>query len=94
MALGAQRTDVVRMVMRETLVLVFVGVAIGIPASLASTRYASSVISDLLFGLKATDVPSMALSTAVLIVVALFAGFLPARRAMRVDPLVALRYEE
>ena len=94
MALGAQRTDVLRIVMRETLVLVFVGVAIGIPASLASTRYASSVISDLLFGLKATDVPSMALSTVVLIVVALFAGFLPARRAMRVDPLLALRYEE
>jgi predicted permease len=93
MALGAQRSDVLHMVMRETLVLVFAGIAIGIPASLAATRYASSVISDLLFGVKATDGGAIGLSTTVLMVVAVFAGFLPARRATKVDPMVALRYE-
>jgi len=93
MALGAQRASVLRMVLGETLLLVLSGVVIGIPASFAATRFASSVISDLLFGIKATDVSTIVLATIVLIVVAVFAGFLPARRAMRVDPMVALRYE-
>ena len=79
--------------MHEALVVVLAGAVIGIPASLAATRYASRVISDLLFGVKASDVPTIGLSTAVLLVVALFAGFLPAHRATRVDPTVALRYE-
>jgi ABC-type antimicrobial peptide transport system permease subunit len=81
------------MVLREALLLVVSGVIIGIPASFAAMRFASSVISDLLFGIKATDVSTLVHATIVLIVVAVFAGFLPARRAMRVDPLVALRYE-
>ena len=93
MALGAQRADVLSMVMHEAFLLVLAGAVIGIPASLAATRYASSVISDLLFGVKASDVPTIGLSTAALLVVALFAGFLPAHRATRVDPMVALRYE-
>ena len=93
MALGAQRSNILHMVLRETLLLVLSGVVIGIPASLAATRFASSVISDLLFGIKASDVSAMVLATIVLIVVAVFAGFLPARRAARVDPMVALRYE-
>jgi len=93
MALGAQRGDVLCMVLRETLFLVLAGVAIGIPASLAATRYAASFISDVLFGVKANDLSTIGVSTAVLVVVTLFASYLPARRAMRVDPMVALRHE-
>ncbi|MGH9776167.1 MAG: ABC transporter permease [Candidatus Acidiferrales bacterium] len=93
MALGAQQADVLRMVMRETVLLVVAGVAIGVPASLAAARFASSVISDLLYGLKATDGPTIAIAAALLIAVSTLAGFLPARRATRVDPIVALRYE-
>ncbi len=93
MALGAQPANILRMVLREILLLVLSGVLIGIPASFAATRFASSVIFDLLFGIKANDVSTMVLATILLMVVAIFAGFLPARRAMRVDPMVALRYE-
>jgi predicted permease len=93
MALGAQRADVLRMVLRETLLLVVSGVVIGVPASFAATRLASSVISDLLFGIRANDVSTIVFATIVLIVVTVLAGSLPARRAMRVDPMVALRYE-
>jgi predicted permease len=93
MALGAQRWNILRMILRETLILVGTGVALGIPASLATTRYAASVISGLLYGLKVTDTSTVAIAAAILILVALFAGFLPARRASRVDPMVALRYE-
>jgi predicted permease len=93
MALGAQQADVLSMVLRETLVLVVAGVFLGIPASLAATRYASSLISDLLYGIKANDAPTISLATVVLMTVALFAGFLPARRATKVDPMVALRHE-
>ncbi len=93
MALGAQRADVLSMILRETLLLVVAGVAIGIPASLAATRFTSSFIADLLYGVKANDAPTISLATMVLIAVALFAGFLPARRATKVDPMVALRHE-
>ncbi|HKW33466.1 MAG TPA: ABC transporter permease [Candidatus Acidoferrum sp.] len=93
MALGAQRANVLSLVMRDTLLLVIAGVAIGIPAALAATCYASSLISDLLYGVKANDAPTIGLSTLVLIAVGLFAGFLPARRATKVDPMVALRHE-
>jgi predicted permease len=93
MALGAQQRDVLRMVLRETSLLVAAGVAIGVPASLAATRLASGMISDLLYGLKTTDVPTITIAAALLIVVAVCAGSIPARRASRVDPMVALRYE-
>jgi predicted permease len=93
MALGAQRWDILGMVLRETLVLVTIGVALGIPASLMTTRLAASVISDLLYGLKATDVTTVGIAVVLLMAVAAFAGFLPARRASRVEPTVALRYE-
>jgi predicted permease len=93
MALGAQQGDVLRMVLGEMGLLVAIGVAIGIPASFAATHLASSLISDLLYGLKGTDVPTIAVAALLLMVVAICAGFSPARRASRVDPLIALRYE-
>ena len=89
MALGAQRWDVVRMVMGESLVLVFIGAAIGLGAALAGGR----LVATLLFGLSPTDISTIGLSTLVMIAVSAFAGYLPARRASRVDPMVALHYE-
>ncbi|HEU5409419.1 MAG TPA: ABC transporter permease [Candidatus Acidoferrales bacterium] len=89
MAIGAGRADVLRMVMREVSVLVAIGLAIGIPAALAAGRWAQSM----LFGLKAADPLTIVAATAAMLGVALLAGYLPARRASKVDPLVALRYE-
>ena len=89
MALGAEKSGVLWMVMRESLMLVAVGVAIGIPAALAASRLVSSV----LYGLKATDPITIAMSALVMIAVAALAGYLPAQRAARVDPMVALRHE-
>lgn len=89
MALGAQRGDVLRMVLRETMLLVVTGLGIGLAVALATTR----LIESLLFGLTATDAPTIALATLLLLAVAALAGWLPARRAARVDPLVALRHE-
>jgi ABC-type antimicrobial peptide transport system permease subunit len=77
------------MVMRESLTLVGAGVAIGIPAALAAARLVSSV----LYGLKATDPITITVSVLLMIAVAALAGYLPARRAAKVDPMVALRYE-
>lgn len=89
MALGAQRIDVMRMVLREAMVLVVLGLAIGIPLSLASTR----LLHSYLFELKGTDPATLLIVVLVLGIVASFAAFIPARRAAGVDPNVALRYE-
>ena len=89
MALGAERSGVLWMVMRESLMLVAAGVVIGIPAALVATRLVSSV----LYGLKTTDPITITLSALAMIAVAALAGYLPARRASKVDPMVALRYE-
>jgi ABC-type antimicrobial peptide transport system permease subunit len=88
-ALGAQAGDVVRLVMRETMLLVAIGIVIGIGAAIAFTR----LISSLLFGLTPTDPLTIALASLLMIASATLAGFLPARRACRVDPMIALRYE-
>jgi predicted permease len=93
MALGAGRRDVIWLVVRDALFLVGIGMAIGVPAALAAARLASSQISGLLFGLKATDPASIALAAVALVAVALPAAYLPARRASRVDPMVVLRTE-
>jgi len=89
MALGATAPRVIRMVMRETMLLVVIGVLIGLVAAIASTR----LIEKMLFGLTPTDPFTMSAATLLLIAVAALAGYLPARRASKVDPMIALRYE-
>lgn len=89
MALGAQPGDVLRMVLGQGIILALAGVGIGIVASLGLTRFMSSV----LFDVKPTDLGTFALVVPILIAVSLLASYIPARRAMKVDPLVALRYE-
>ncbi|HLM55649.1 MAG TPA: ABC transporter permease [Pyrinomonadaceae bacterium] len=89
MALGAQKRDVLRLAVGQGLKLVLVGVAVGLVASLVLTR----VMTSLLFGVGANDPATLAVISVFLIGVALFASYLPARRATKVDPLVALRYE-
>ena len=89
MALGAQSRAVLSLVLREALVLVLVGLAVGLPLVFAVKRF----VSTLLFGLAPTDPVSLGLAALLMFVVAMIAGYLPARRATKVDPLVALRYE-
>jgi len=88
-ALGAEAGDVLRMILAQGLRTIFIGVAIGIAGSLALTR----AVASLLFGVTATDPLTYAAVTGLLVMVALLACWVPARRATRVDPLVALRYE-
>jgi putative ABC transport system permease protein len=89
MALGADKGDVFWMILREAFLLVIAGVAVGLPVIFAVTRLASA----LLFGLTPTDPVSLVFAAFLMLVVAMVAGYLPSRRATRVNPLVALRYE-
>ena len=89
MALGAQQRDVLRMVLGQGLGLTLIGVAFGIAGALALAR----VLSTLLYGVSATDPLTFAAVAATLSAVALLACYVPARRAMRVEPMVALRHE-
>jgi putative ABC transport system permease protein len=89
LALGANASDVLKLIVRSGLMLVIVGVAIGLAGAFALTR----LMATLLFGVTPTDGLTIGVVSAVLIGVALLACFIPARRATKVDPLVALRYE-
>jgi len=89
MALGAARGGVIWMVLREALLLVSIGVAIGVALALVLARS----VSSMLYGLKPTDSLTISAAAVILFVGAAFASYLPARRAARVDPMVALRYE-
>ena len=93
MALGAQHGNILGMVLRETTFLVGVGVVLGVIASFATAKIASHQVAGLLYGLKATDTASIWVAIAFIAVVAAAASFVPVRRAMRADPMVALRYE-
>jgi len=88
-ALGAEPRDVFGLVLRQGAILAFLGIGIGLAASFALTR----ALSKLLFGVSATDPLTFAAVAVLLLLVALLACYLPARRAMRTDPLVALRYQ-
>jgi predicted permease len=88
-ALGASRGTILRMVLRETLLLAFAGLALGVPGALAASR----LVGHMLFGVSANDPVTLAAVAFTLVAVAALAGYIPARRAMRVDPMVALRYE-
>lgn len=89
MALGAQRLDVLRMILRDGVRMTMVGTAIGLVAALALTR----LMASMLFGVRPTDPVTFAAVAVLLCGIALFACYLPARRAAKVDPMVALRYE-
>jgi putative ABC transport system permease protein len=89
MALGATRADIMRLVVGNGMMLTVTGIVIGVLASWGLTR----VMANLLFGVTATDLPTYVGVSAVLATVALIANYIPARRATRVDPVIALRYE-
>jgi ABC-type antimicrobial peptide transport system permease subunit len=89
MALGAQRTDVLGLVMRESMLLVVVGVVVGLVIAVTAAR----LVTTLLFGLPARDPVTMVGAVVVMALVSALAGYLPARRASKVDPMVALHYE-
>jgi predicted permease len=89
MALGASRNSISHMVLRETLLLAVAGLAVGVPCTFGASR----LLGHMLFGVSANDPVTLIAVAFTLIVVAVIAAFVPLRRAMRVDPMVALRYE-
>jgi predicted permease len=89
MTLGASSSTILRQVLRETLTLMLIGIAVGVPIALAGTH----LIRSMLFGLGAADPIALAAACAILAAIAVAASYIPARRAAQVDPMVALRYE-
>jgi predicted permease len=89
MALGAQRGNVVWMVLRQALVLAIVGLAIGLPVAFVTSKF----VGSFLFGMKPNDPLAIIAAVTVLVAAAVIAGYAPARRASKIDPMVALRHE-
>jgi ABC-type antimicrobial peptide transport system permease subunit len=89
MALGAQRGVVVRMILRQVLALATVGLALGLPIAAGASR----LVESFLFGMKPNDPVALTLAVAVLLSAALLAGYAPARKASRIDPMIAVRHE-
>lgn len=89
LALGAQPGNVLQLVIRQALMLTSIGIAIGLAGAIAVTR----IMASLLFGVTATDAFTFGITSLLLGIIALLASYIPARRASRVDPMVALRYE-
>ena len=93
MALGADRWSVIRQSLGDTMLVFCAGLAAGLIAAIVAVRVSASFIADLLFGVTATDTANFAVAVLVMVVVALAACILPARRATRIDPLTAIRHE-
>jgi putative ABC transport system permease protein len=93
MALGAGRWSVIRESLQDTLVVFGAGLIGGVVVAVVAVRLTASAISDLLFGLTASDAANIAGSALLMVAVALAACVLPARRATRIDPLAAIRHE-
>jgi ABC-type antimicrobial peptide transport system permease subunit len=89
MALGAERRDLLGLVIRQGAKLALIGVSVGLGDALALTRF----LSSMLYAIKPTDPLTLAAVSMLLAAVALLASYIPARRATKVDPMVALRYE-
>jgi ABC-type antimicrobial peptide transport system permease subunit len=89
MALGARQREVLWMVLRETVLLIAIGITVGLLCAVGASR----LLASQLYGVEPTDAVTLSAASMLLATVAVFAGYLPARRASRVDPLVALRYE-
>ena len=89
MALGARRVDVLSAILGQGFKLILIGVVMGVAGAVALTR----VLASFLYDVTPTDPVTLAIVSAILIAIALVASYLPARRAARIDPMVALRYE-
>jgi putative ABC transport system permease protein len=89
MALGAQRLDVLKLMIGQGMKLTLAGAALGLGASVVVTR----LLKSMLFGVSATDPATLVMAASVLVAVALLACYIPARRALKIDPMTTLKYE-
>jgi ABC-type antimicrobial peptide transport system permease subunit len=89
MAIGAQRRNVIWLILRDSLILTAVGVVLGLPLALSGTRW----LKSFLYGVEGTDPLAIASAVLLVLALALLAGYLPARRAAGIDPMRALRHE-